>query len=308
MKQWAQFWALAMIWGSSFLLIKVAVDEVGAFPLVTVRLGVAAIIFLVYMMATGRKFPSARKDQLALLFVGIFNTAVPFFLISWGETQIDSGLATVLNSTVPLSTLIIAHFALADEKLNRAKITGLAVGFLGVFVLTSRSIGESSGSLLGQGAVLLGSASYAVAVNVLRLRLRHMDQYAVAGWSVVIGAVAIVAMTLLTVHPLPDPADISAVAILAMLTLGVVNTVVAYFLFYRLIREWGVRASLVTYAMPPIGVTLGFVVLGEDIDWRLIVGAGLILCGIVVAKTQKPLTLLLPVRTRLAGLLGLGRS
>lgn len=307
MKQWAQFWALALIWGSSFLLIKVAVDEVGAFPLVSVRLGVAAIIFLAYMIVTGRKFPSERKDQLALLFVGIFNTAVPFFLISWGETEIDSGLATVLNSTVPLSTLIIAHFALADEKLNRAKVIGLVVGFLGVFVLASRSIGESSGSLLGQGAVLLGSASYAVAVNVLRLRLRHMDQYTVAGWSVVIGAVAIIAATLLTVHPLPNPAEINAVAILAMLTLGVVNTVLAYFLFYKLIKEWGVRASLVTYAMPPIGVTLGFLLLDEKIDWRLIVGAALILFGIVVAKTQKPMTLLIPVRTRLAGLLGVGR-
>ncbi len=307
MRQWAQFWALALIWGSSFLLIKVAVDEVGAFPLVSVRLGVAAIIFMAYMIATGRKFPAERKDQLALLFVGIFNTAVPFFLISWGETEIDSGLATVLNSTVPLSTLIIAHFVLADEKLNRAKVTGLVVGFLGVFVLVSRSIGESSGSLFGQGAVLLGSASYAVAVNVLRLRLRHMDQYAVAGWSVVIGAVAIIAATLLTVHPLPNPAEVDAVAILAMLTLGVVNTVLAYFLFYKLIKEWGVRASLVTYAMPPIGVTLGFLLLDEKIDWRLIVGAALILFGIVVAKAQKPMTLLIPVRTRLAGLLGVGR-
>lgn len=307
MKQWAQFWALALIWGSSFLLIKVAVDEVGAFPLVSVRLGVAAIIFMAYMIATGRKFPSERKDQLALLFVGIFNTAVPFFLISWGETEIDSGLATVLNSTVPLSTLIIAHFVLADEKLNRAKVTGLVVGFLGVFVLASRSIGESSGSLLGQGAVLLGSASYAVAVNVLRLRLRHMDQYTVAGWSVVIGAVAIIAATLLTVHPLPNPAEVDAIAILAMVTLGVVNTVLAYFLFYKLIKEWGVRASLVTYAMPPIGVTLGFLLLDEKIDWRLIVGAALILFGIVVAKAQKPMTLLIPVRTRLAGFLGVGR-
>ncbi len=307
MKQWAQFWALALIWGSSFLLIKVAVDEVGAFPLVSVRLGVAAVIFLTYLIATGRRFPSARKDQLALLFVGIFNTAVPFFLISWGETEIDSGLATVLNSTVPLSTLIIAHFALADERLNRPKIIGLVVGFLGVFVLASRSIGDSSGSLLGQGAVLLGSVSYAIAVNVLRLRLRHMDQYAVAGWSVVIGAVAIVASTLLTVHPLPNPADISATAILAMLTLGVVNTVIAYFLFYRLIKEWGVRASLVTYAMPPIGVTLGFLLLDETIDWRLLVGAALILFGIVVAKMHKPMTLLIPVRTRLAGLLGMSR-
>ncbi|KAB2865532.1 MAG: EamA family transporter, partial [Anaerolineae bacterium] len=86
-----------------------------------------------------------------------------------------------------------------------------------------------------------------------------------------------------------------------------VNTVLAYFLFYKLIKEWGVRASLVTYAMPPIGVTLGFLLLDEKIDWRLIVGAALILFGIVVAKAQKPMTLLIPVRTRLAGFLGVGR-
>jgi drug/metabolite transporter (DMT)-like permease len=302
MKQWAQFWALAVIWGSSFLLIKVGVEEVDAFSLVSVRLGVAAIIFFIYMVATGRKFPSERKDQLTLVFVGLFNTAIPFVLISWGETQIDSGLATVLNSTVPLSTLIIAHFVLADEKLNKAKVAGLVVGFLGVFVLTSRSLGDSSNSLLGQGAVLLGSASYAVAINVLRLRLRHLDQFSVAGWTVVIGAVAIVAATLLTVNPLPNPADVSTKAILAMLTLAIINTVVAYFLSFSLLKSWGVRASLVTYAMPPIGVTLGYLLLDEVIDWRLIVGAALILFGIVVAKSQNPLLLIVPVRTRLAAL------
>jgi drug/metabolite transporter (DMT)-like permease len=302
MKQWAQFWALAMIWGSSFLLIKVGVEEVDAFSLVSVRLGVAAIIFFIYMMATGRKFPRERKDQLTLVFVGLFNTAIPFVLISWGETQIDSGLATVLNSTVPLSTLIIAHFVLADERLNKAKVAGLVVGFLGVFVLTSRSLGDDSNSLLGQGAVLLGSASYAVAINVLRLRLRHLDQFAVAGWTVVIGAIAIITATLLTVNPLPNPADVSTKAILAMLTLAAVNTVVAYFLSFSLIKAWGVRASLVTYAMPPIGVTLGYLLLDEIIDWRLIAGAVLILFGIVVAKSQNPLLLIVPVRTRLAAL------
>lgn len=298
MVQWIKFWILALIWGSSFLLIKVAVDDLGAFPLVSIRLGLAALIFFVFLQWTGRKLPTTRREMMALLFVGVFNTAVPFALISWGETKIDSGLATILNATVPLFNLIFAHFILSDERLNTFKVVGLGVGFVGVIVLMSRGIGNNDNPVIGQLAVIGGAICYAVSVVVLRLYLRGFDPLATAGWSSIFGAVAIITATLVFIHPLPNVAEMEAKVILSALTLAIVNTVVAYFLFYDLIDKWGVRATLVTYAMPPIGVTLGVVILGEQVDWRLIVGGLLIVTGIVAAKLNgSPTFTLLRSRT-----------
>ena len=284
MVQWIKFWALAVIWGSSFLLIKIAVDDLGALPLVAIRLGGAAFLFSIYLFMTGRKLPQWGNGLGALLFVGIFNTAVPFFLISWGETKIDSGLATVLNSSVPLFNLIIAHFLLSDERLTQAKIIGLVLGFVGVVIVVSKGINTTDNPLLGQFAILGASLCYAVSIATIRFKLRHLDPFTTAGYSTVIGAVPILLSTALLVNPLPDVPNLDFEVIAAGITLAVVNTFVAYFLFYDLIANWGVRASLVTYAMPPIGVTLGFLILDESIDWRLVVGGGVILVGIILTK------------------------
>jgi drug/metabolite transporter (DMT)-like permease len=258
----------------------------GALSLVSIRLGGAALIFAVYLYMTQHYLPSKRSERLAILFVGVFNTAVPFFLISWGETRIDSGLATILNSTVPLFGLVIAHFVLADEHLSTSKLIGMLVGFVGVLIVTSRSLGDDPGSLPGQLAVLLASGCYAISIITIRRFLRHVNPFTIAGWTIIVGAVVIVTATALLERPLPTPSDIPLIAWAAGITLAIINTVVAYFLFYDLIAHWGARATLVTYAMPPIGVTLGFVFLDEAVGWQLLVGGALIIAGIVVTKLQ----------------------
>ncbi|HML21587.1 MAG TPA: DMT family transporter [Aggregatilinea sp.] len=289
MKNWSLFGLLGVIWGSSFLLIKVAVDDLTPLPLVAVRLGLAAAFMTVFMLATHRRFPRNRRELAALIFVGVMNTAVPFSLITWGEKDIDSGLATVLNATQPLFTLVIAHAVLADERINPQKLVGLLAGFAGVAILASRNADSSSPNpLIGQLAVLAAAASYALSAVVIRRFLRGVEPITVAGGSQIVGALAIVTVTLLTVHPLPDVSHLSAQTILAMLTLALVNTVVAYFLYYHLISEWGAtRTTLVTYLMPPIGLTLGAIFLDETVDWKIVVGAVLILAGIVAANWRK---------------------
>jgi drug/metabolite transporter (DMT)-like permease len=285
-RNWAFFGILGLIWGSSFLLIKIAVDELGPLPLVSVRIGVAALLMLTFLALTRRKWPQQPKQIAALLFVGIMNTAVPFTLITWGETDIDSGLATVLNATTPLFTLLIAHLALNDERMTPQKIAGLIVGFLGVVILASRSADSSSPNpISGQLAVLGASACYGVSVVTIRRYLRAVDSFTIAGYSLTIGGIGVVLVTLLTVDPLPDVAHLSADTILAVLTLAVLNTTIAYFLFYHLIADWGAtRTSLVTYLMPPIGITLGAIFLDEAVDYKIILGAILIIGGIVAAN------------------------
>ena len=220
---------------------------------------------------------------------------MPFVLISFGETRIDSGLATILNATVPLFNLIIAHFALSDERLTLYKIIGLGGGFLGVVILVSEGINSGNASIIGEIAILAASLSYASAVVTIRLHLRHVDPYSTAAGSLIIGAFVIIPITVLFA---PRPTAIGTDALIAAITLAVINTVVAYFLFYGIIAEWGVRATLVTYAMPPIGVTLGVLVLDEVIGWQLIVGGLLILAGIIVTKSDNPFAFFQKLRLR----------
>ncbi len=289
MKNWAMFWGLGLIWGASFLLIKVGVEELGPLPLVSVRIGLAAVLMAIFLGVTRRRWPQTRRERLALLYVGLMNTALPFTLITWGEQNIDSGLATVLNATVPLFTLMFAHFALADERISPQKVIGLLMGFVGVAILASRSAESSSpNTLSGQVAVLVASASYASSAIVIRRYLRRVDPFVIAGGSLMIGGVTVVTITLLTVRPLPDVGSLSIEAIAAVLTLALMNTVVAYFLFYHLIDAWNAtRTSLVTYVMPPVGVTLGAIFLDETVDWKIVVGATLILGAIIVVNWRK---------------------
>jgi drug/metabolite transporter (DMT)-like permease len=285
MKHWLMFLGLGGIWGSSFLLIKVGVEDLGPLPLVSVRIGLAALLMAVFLRLTGRAWPTGRTEVAALVFVGVMNTAVPFSLITWGEQKIDSGLATVLDATVPLFTLVIAHFALTDERISPQKIVGLVTGFLGVVLLASRHAASSSPNpFSGQFAVLVASACYALSVVVIRRYLRRVDSFVVAGGSLMVGGIVVVLVTLLTAS-LPVMSDVHIKAVLAVLVLAVMNTVVAYFLFYSLISAWGAtRTTLVTYIMPPIGVTLGAIFLDETVDWKIVAAAGLILGGILVVN------------------------
>jgi drug/metabolite transporter (DMT)-like permease len=172
LKQWGAFALLGLIWGSSFLWIKIALDENGAqetgpLTLVAFRLLFGLLGLLVVMRLQRQSFPRDRRTLLAYLFMGLFNTGVPFVLITWGETRIDSSLASILNGTVPLFTIIIAHFWLHDEKITLPRLAGLFVGFVGIVVLVSRDLRHADlfGNVWGQLAVIAASASSATGIT-----------------------------------------------------------------------------------------------------------------------------------------------
>jgi drug/metabolite transporter (DMT)-like permease len=287
MKQWIAFWMLGSIWGSSFLLIKIAVDELGVFPLVAIRVGIAGIIMLIYLGVTGRLLLKTRTDLLNVILVGIFNVALPFTLITRAEESIDSSLATILNATVPLFSLIFAHFVLHDDRLTRERIAGLVIGYIGIVILASRGLSDTGNSpISGQIMMLIAASSYAMAVVYIRARMRHIEPIRIAGLSLVVAAIIMAPLSLIF-SDVPDVGALSTDTLWAIGTLGTVNTVVAYFLWYYLISEWGARATLVTYTFPPIGVTLGAIFLDELVDIRLVIGALLILGGIFVVNFKR---------------------
>src|SRR5512138_3252528 len=147
-KHWFAFILLGAIWGSSFMWIKIAVQEVGPIMLVAFRALFGLLFGVVVILSQRARLPRDFKSWLPLLVLGLTNIAIPFFLISWGELSIDSAVASILDATVPLFTILIAHFLLQDDKITLPKATGLIVGFAGIVVLMSKDIGASPSSLL----------------------------------------------------------------------------------------------------------------------------------------------------------------
>jgi len=305
LKLWVMFIALAMIWSSSFLLIKVGLAPEGTDPaaigkfdsvsLATTRLTVAALCYVTFVLATRRKFPRNAKTWLYLFIAGLTNNALPFMLITWGEKSIDSGLAGVLNGTTPLFSLVMAHLALGDDRISLGKIFGIIGGFTGVVLLATRSTdtANQANALAGQLAVVVASMCYAFATVFMRRNLRGLDPYVTGASSISMGALILIVISLLTVHPLPNFTALQPEALRAVLALGFFNTFIAYLLYFTILPTWGAsRTTMVTYVMPPMSVLLGVVFAQELVDWKLLAGAALILGSVVAANLWKtPLTL-----------------
>ncbi len=284
-KDWVLFLALGLIWGSSFLWIKIAIREVDAFTLVGWRLLFGTLGMMVVIALRRPAFPRSRSIWLGLALLGVINTALPFVLISWGQKTIDSAVASILNSTVPLFTLIIAHFALHDEPITARKAVGLLIGFGGVLALMSRDL--EAGSLgvgaLGQMAVLLAAVSYASASVFARRTMREISPLVQAFVPMAI-ADAIVWSAAIQVG---DPGRLPAQPLtwVALLWLGLLGSCVAYLLYYTLLHAVGAtRATMVTYVFPVVGVTLGVLFLDEPADWHLLAGALLVVASLAVVN------------------------
>jgi drug/metabolite transporter (DMT)-like permease len=284
LKEWGAFILLGLVWGSSFLWIKIALAEIGPFLLVAYRLLFGLLGLAVVMLWQRQPLPRDRRTLLAFVFMGIFNTAVPFTLISWGETRIDSGLASILNGTVPLFTIVIAHFWLHDEKITAPRLAGLGVGFVGVVILVSRDLHLEglTGDLLGQLAVIAAAVCYATAITFSRRHLRNQPPVLQSA------AVLFVADALMWLAvPVTEGFGLPALPLtwFALAWLGLLGSCLAYLLFFFLINAWGpTRASLVTYVFPVIGLFLGILFLGETADWRLLAGTVLVVTGVLVVN------------------------
>jgi drug/metabolite transporter (DMT)-like permease len=284
-REWAAFWLLGTIWGSSFLWIKIAVADTGPVTLSAFRLLFGLAGLLVVVRAMRQPFPRDRRLWGRLILLGALNTAVPFALIPWGETRIASGLAAILNGTTPLFALVIAHFWLHDEKITRPRAAGLALGFAGVVVLMSRDLGRGmlQSGLVGQAAVLVASISYAVAATFARRYLRGQPPVLQAATAVFAADV----MLWLAVPVVDRPVRFPHLPItwLALVWLGLLGSCVAYLLYYYLIGAWGAtRATAVAYVFPVIGLVLGVLFLGEPLNARLIAGTLLVIAGIAIAN------------------------
>jgi drug/metabolite transporter (DMT)-like permease len=287
-RDWFAFGLLGLIWGSSFLWIKVAVAEVGPFTLVGWRLLVGLVALAVVVAVRRPAMPRDRRTLGALALLGITNTALPFALISWGEQSIDSAVASILNGTVPLFAMVIAHFGLRDDRMTVPRVVGLVTGFIGVLVLMSRDIGPGSiqHGVLGQAAVLVAAILYAGSSVFARRNLRDVPSVVQAFLPLIAADAFVWTGAFLTESDRLVPSLGSTW--FAVVWLGLLGSCVAYLLYFGLLQSVGpTRATLVTYVFPVVGVALGVLFLGERLDAYLGVGAALVVGGIA-AVNWKP--------------------
>lgn len=312
---WVGFGILALIWGSSYLFIRIGVEQVPPLQLVFIRTGIAAIGLNLVIYVQGKRLPTDRHSLLHVFLLGVLNIVIPFALITWGEQYIESGLASVLQGTTALFSLVIAHFTFADERINWRKVVGLLVGFLGVVLLASRSGGEemtvSSATLhlLGQLAVVGSSLCYATGNSYSRKVMQNrLEPLLVAAGTMTVAAVITGVLAYLAplwggAAPIPWAALTPSV-LSAVLVLGLLNTFGAYLIFYSLIATLGAaRTAMVTYVFPVVGLVLGALFLAEPVDLRLLMGALLIIgsIGIVNLNFATWLRRLRPIQPKQSG-------
>lgn len=291
-REWVTFWVLAIVlWGPSFLLIKVALRELEPVMVVALRISLGAVGC--WALLLWQRIPLPRQPRLlvALVLFGLVNTAAPFLLITWAEQFIDSGVAGILNGTMPFFTTLIAHFFLADDRITPLKLVGLTLGFAGMVFLVGgnlRSV-ELLGSLGGQLAVIAACVCYACGAVYNSRALRGHRPEVIAAYSLTGAAVWLWLAALASGTPVRLPT--SSAVWLAVLWLGLMGTALAYTAAFYLMRSWGpTRVSLLTYVLPVVAVTLGVVFLGETLRWQLVAGGLLVLAGIGVVNLRGSLS------------------
>ena len=284
-KHWFAFILLGTIWSSSFLWIKIAVAEVSPITLVAFRVLFGLLFTLIVIFIQRTPLPRGFKEWFPILLLGITNVAIPFLLISWGEQSIDSAVAAILDATVPLFTIVIAHVVLRDDKMTVPKVLGLLIGFAGVIVLMSKDIGASIGPILGQAAVVLACVFYAGSLVFARRSTENIAGILRSAGPLFSSTAVMWLATFMIERPVKFPQ--LPITWIALLWLGILGSGFAFILNYYLIHEIGpTRTSMVTYLFPLGGVILGVVFLAEQLSWQLLVGAVLVIASLAVANWQ----------------------
>lgn len=281
--EWSLLLFLSILWGGSFFFSKVALAELPPFTVVLGRVAIAALTLYFYLRATGQSIPGDGKVWLAFFGMGLLNNIIPSSLIFWGQTAIASGLASILNATTPIFSILVAHRLTADEKMTPQKIAGVLLGVLGVAILMGGGAFAGNGPPLWALLACLGAAlSYGFAGTFGR-RFRRMG---IAPAVSAFGQTSASTMMMLPIVVLVDTpwqlATPHLVTIGALLALALISTALAYIIFFHILSVGGAtNSSLVTLLIPVSAILLGSVVLGERLSASHFLGMALIALGLL---------------------------
>jgi drug/metabolite transporter (DMT)-like permease len=279
--------ALALIWGSSFLFIKVGVRELHPLYVTLGRVVAGALAVVAVLLVTRGKLPRDPRVWGHLAFVGAVGVAIPLTLFGYGEQRVSSVLAGIWNATTPLVALPVAALVFRTERMTLRRLAGIVIGFVGVLVVLGVWQGVGGARLTGQLMCLGAAVCYGVAIPYQR---RFLSQPGVSGVAIPAGQLLTGAVMLLIVTPLvagapPAPSRLSIDVVASVLALGALGTGLAFVLNFRVIRFAGATTSAsVTYLIPIVATVIGVVVLNERLNWYQPVGALVVLTGVAVSQ------------------------
>jgi drug/metabolite transporter (DMT)-like permease len=284
---WLLFILLGFMWGSSYLFIKIGVDQgLPPFTLITLRLAIGFGLLASVVAYAREPLPREPRMYGHLLVMGVVNIAIPFALITFAEQAVDSSLASVINSAVPLFVIVVAAIFLKGETITVNRVVGLAIGFVGVAILVGFDIEDlGSANTLGEVALVGSTISYACGAVYTKAHIHGLRPMIPAVFQV--GFALVIVTVLAFVFERPLGVSFTPESIVAIVWLGLLGSGLAYLVFFRILGRWGAtRTSLVAYLLPVYGIALGALVLREPIAASTLVGAALVIGGIAVVNSR----------------------
>ena len=281
--EWTWLLVLSVIWGGSFFFIAVAIKELPVFTVVLLRVGLAALFLNIFIRFRGLSLPVDPASWRSFFVIGLLNNALPFSLLVWGQTHIASGLASILNATTPLFTVLVAHSLTQDEKITPARLSGVVVGLAGATLIIGPDLLLNLGShSWGQLAILGTALSYAFASIYGRKFSRAGVAPMVTATAQVTTATTILMPLVLMVDRPWQLAMPQVSTIMAIVTLALLCTGIAYIIYFRILATAGAtNLMLVTFLAPAGAILLGATFLDEQLALRHFAGMGLIGAGLV---------------------------
>ncbi len=295
--EWLLLISLSVLWGGSFFFVEVALESFGPFTVVLARVGLAAATLWSIITLRGLTIPRSPAIWLAFLCMGAINNAIPFSLIVWAQTEITGSLASILNATIPLFTVVVAHLLTRDERMSSERVCGVVIGFLGVVVIIGPDALSGLGAnALAQVAVLCAALSYSFAA-VFGRRFSGISPLVVATGQVTGSTLLMLPLALVLERPWTGLSP-GAGAVTALVALAVFSTALAYILYFRILATAGAtNLLLVAFLIPVSAMLLGIPILGESVRVGDIAGMILIFSGLAVMD-GRPVKLLLRALSR----------
>ena len=279
--EWGMLILLSIFWGGSFFFTEIALRDFQPFTVVYLRVTLAALILIGVVYISGQRMPASLKTWGAFLIMGALNNAIPFSLIVWGQTRIDSGVASILNATTPIFTVVLAHVLTSDERLTLRKLFGVLIGFLGVYIMMKPELKDGfSWRGLGQVAVIGAAVSYGFA-GIFGKRLKKTSPVVNSAGMLICSSLMMLPLALIIDSPWSLSPSLEAVA--AVFGIALISTVLAYLLYFRILAAAGAtNVLLVTFLIPISALLLGVGVLGEVIKALEYIGMACIFLGLIV--------------------------
>jgi drug/metabolite transporter (DMT)-like permease len=279
---------LCCIWGSTWLFIKLGLADLPPFTFAGIRFVIACTILFTLIWARRLHLPRNRADWMLLAVTGVLSFSLNYGLLFWGEQYISSGLAALLQATIPAFGLVIAHFYLPGERMTGAKILGVLMGVCGVGIVFSNQLAVAGGKALAGCIALVFSSLFVAYSNVLvKARGKELDPAILAAGQMFFGLIPLLIIGIpLEGNPLHF--HWTPMAVVSLFYLAVVGSVIAFLLYYWLVHNMDVTKSmLIALVTPVVAVVLGMIVLNEELSWRTIAGGAMIMSGIGFIVAQK---------------------